>query len=264
MTMRQKKLPNGRSVFSLNRNETEHLYKEIFEDQAYILSDATALPERPMIFDVGANIGLFALFASERWPGSRIVCFEPVPEVFDVLERNLVQIPDVVARNVAVGATTEIREMVYYPRYTMLSGFGAEAAADRATVERYVRNVTGQIPDDEVRQEILEGLDEMLAGRFEQRTVPVRVETMTDVVADLAVPRIDLLKVDVEGAEIEVLRGMDNTVWNLVGSAVVEVAHNSDELDVAEALFHEHGMRTRIRQLPEYAGTNLHTLFAER
>lgn len=264
MAAQQKKLPNGKIVFSINRNETEYLYKEIFKDEAYIFPGAAELREKPVVFDVGANIGIFALFAAERWPGARIASFEPVPDVFRVLEQNTTGLPGVTAHNLALGAARETREITYYPRYTMMSGFDANPATDQATVAQYVRNVTNQIPEEEVREAILEDMDEMLAPRFEQRIVPVRMERMTDVVADLGVDRIDLLKIDVEGSELQVLRGMDEAVWAMVGSAVVEIAHEKDELDVAEALFRAQGMRTEIQQLPEYHGTNLHVLFAER
>ncbi|HEX5405294.1 MAG TPA: FkbM family methyltransferase [Pseudonocardiaceae bacterium] len=264
MLVQQRRLPNGRNVFSINRNETDYLYKEIFEDQAYINPGAAELSERPVIFDIGANIGLFAIFAAERWPGSHIVCFEPVPEVFDVLRRNIADIPGAAARNVAVGASRETREIVYYPRYTILSGFDAEAGADRATVEQYLRNVANGIDDEETRDVVLGSMDEMLADRFEQTTVAVQLERLTDAVADLGVARIDLLKVDVEGSEVQVLQGMDDAVWQMVGSAVIEIADNAGELDMAAALCHDHGMRTEIRQLPEFGGTNLHVLFAER
>jgi FkbM family methyltransferase len=39
------------------------------------------------ILDLGANIGLFALYALQRWPGSTLEAFEPDPENFALLER---------------------------------------------------------------------------------------------------------------------------------------------------------------------------------
>ncbi len=40
------------------------------------------------ILDVGANVGSFAVWASLRWPGSRIGSYEPHPGTFDYLRRN--------------------------------------------------------------------------------------------------------------------------------------------------------------------------------
>jgi FkbM family methyltransferase len=40
----------------------------------------------PRILDVGANIGLFGVFARGRWPQARITAFEPDPDNFRVLD----------------------------------------------------------------------------------------------------------------------------------------------------------------------------------
>jgi FkbM family methyltransferase len=43
----------------------------------------------PVIIDIGANIGGFTLWASQRWERSTIHCYEPVPRNFEILLRNL-------------------------------------------------------------------------------------------------------------------------------------------------------------------------------
>lgn len=52
---------------------------------AAVLDAASA----PRILDVGANIGLFGLYALTRWPGAEITAFEPDPENFRVLSRTV-------------------------------------------------------------------------------------------------------------------------------------------------------------------------------
>ena len=48
-----------------------------------------AFPAGGVVFDVGANIGMFSLMAGERMRGAgRIYAFEPVPAVFDCLRAN--------------------------------------------------------------------------------------------------------------------------------------------------------------------------------
>jgi FkbM family methyltransferase len=44
---------------------------------------------RPVILDIGANIGGFAAWAIGRWPGCFIHCYEPLPTNFELLRRNL-------------------------------------------------------------------------------------------------------------------------------------------------------------------------------
>lgn len=44
---------------------------------------------RPVIIDIGANVGSFATWALGRWPGGFVHCYEPLPANFTLLEQNL-------------------------------------------------------------------------------------------------------------------------------------------------------------------------------
>ena len=43
----------------------------------------------PVILDIGANVGSFAAWALKRWPGCFVHCYEPLPDNFALLKRNL-------------------------------------------------------------------------------------------------------------------------------------------------------------------------------
>lgn len=45
--------------------------------------------EPDLIMDCGGNTGLFTLAASTRWLSGKIICFEPMPENFDLIERHI-------------------------------------------------------------------------------------------------------------------------------------------------------------------------------
>jgi FkbM family methyltransferase len=45
----------------------------------------------PVILDIGANVGSFAAWALKRWPGAHVHCYEPLPDNFALLTRNLGQ-----------------------------------------------------------------------------------------------------------------------------------------------------------------------------
>ena len=65
------------------------LYQEIVRDWRGHLGQGMELGARAVVFDVGANIGLFTLYLSDHWPELRIYAFEPVPEVFERLRVNV-------------------------------------------------------------------------------------------------------------------------------------------------------------------------------
>jgi FkbM family methyltransferase len=50
---------------------------------------AAGVGTAPRILDVGANIGMFGVFALDRWPGARITAFEPDPDNLRVLRRTV-------------------------------------------------------------------------------------------------------------------------------------------------------------------------------
>jgi FkbM family methyltransferase len=59
----------------------------------------------PVILDIGANVGSFAAWALERWPGAHVHCYEPLPDNFALLRRNLDHVAgrSVSLNNFAVG-----------------------------------------------------------------------------------------------------------------------------------------------------------------
>ncbi len=63
-----------------------------------------------IVIDVGAHIGLFALFSSQFCKNGKIYCFEPVKENFDLLKLNLElnNIRNVVAINAAISTDNGI------------------------------------------------------------------------------------------------------------------------------------------------------------
>jgi FkbM family methyltransferase len=59
----------------------------------------------PVILDIGANVGSFAAWALKRWPGAHVHCYEPLPDNFALLTKNLGQFAgrSVSLNNFAVG-----------------------------------------------------------------------------------------------------------------------------------------------------------------
>jgi len=62
------------------------MYKEIFEQEIYKFKTST--PE-PFIIDGGANIGLATIYLKRLFPTSKIIAFEPDPDIFKFLKNNI-------------------------------------------------------------------------------------------------------------------------------------------------------------------------------
>lgn len=73
--------------------------------------DVGYVAARPVILDIGANVGSFAAWAISRWPGCYVHCYEPLPENFALLTRNLGHLEGkrVSLNNFAVGDPSRTR-----------------------------------------------------------------------------------------------------------------------------------------------------------
>lgn len=81
-------LQNNLEIYYLGKEETEYIYKEIFIEQQYLQQGIT-IKDNDYILDVGANIGLFSIFLSQLQKPLKILAFEPVKPIFEVLQANV-------------------------------------------------------------------------------------------------------------------------------------------------------------------------------
>lgn len=101
---------------------------EIFWQRAYDLPQLRGGAFRTVV-DVGANVGLAALFFLERFPVARLICVEPEPANFQLLQRNLRGTP-AVALQAALAATDGTVKMDSGP-----AAYNAKVSAETGTTE---------------------------------------------------------------------------------------------------------------------------------
>ena len=81
--------PKTGKIFVGSKNEADFIYREIFDSEDYT-GGGINLKEGDIIFDVGANIGIFSLFADIECSNKcAIYAFEPVPHNFKLLQKNI-------------------------------------------------------------------------------------------------------------------------------------------------------------------------------
>ena len=264
---RRYRLPNGLMVSQQNRHETDYLYWEIFEQRCYA-RQGIRLGEAPVIFDVGANIGMFTLFAGLHRPGAKIYAFEPLGPIFNDLEVNTSGLGlDVIRFHFGLSDRERTERFTYYPRYSTMSGQSAfaNAASEQEVIKRYLENERQQ--GSATAAVLLEEADELLAGRFAGETHQVTLRRLSDILREQGIGRIDLLKIDVQRAEMDVLLGIDEVDWPKVRQVVMEV-HDAvgepTEGRVREItrLLERHGFSVEVEQDELLAGTDRYNLFA--
>ncbi|HET6974042.1 MAG TPA: amino acid adenylation domain-containing protein [Pyrinomonadaceae bacterium] len=257
----QFELPNEMTIVCRNRNETEFMYEEIFADKTY-LNFGIRFPNDACIFDVGANIGLFTLFASRLAPQSVIYSFEPIPPVFEILRRNAeIHAPDTKLFACGLSNVSEQASFTYYPNVSLISGRFADVVADGETVKSFVMGQQGGNGNGLLSAE---QLDELIAERLTSERFTCQLKTLSEVIRAEGVEKIDLLKIDVEKAELEVLAGIDDADWPKIQQIVMEVHDLDDRVSQVTELLSGHGFAVNVQQDAMLEQTNLYNLYARR
>jgi len=166
----------------------EHIGSQMYWRGAYSWSQLRVLGrllEPTMVFaDVGANQGEFTLFAAKRLARGRVLAFEPMTEMRERLERNL-----------EANAFGNV----------LVSGLGLWSEPGRRRLFRRA----ALFEDGSVH----EGLGTLFpTAERSQEVEEIELTSLDAFREEHGIDRIDVLKVDVEGAELAVLTGAEQTL----------------------------------------------------
>ena len=221
-----------------------------------------------VVFDVGANIGLFGLRMAQRCEGDiRLIAFEPIPDIRACTERNLSEWPSATVLPFGVSRAPGQAVFTFFPNAPSLStAREADWDAQDGAFEEAVAGNTRHAPMWYARL-----LPRFLAGpiaRYLRKdTVEVRCElvTLSDVIRTHDISRVDLLKIDCEGAEEEALLGLSEADWGIIEQAVIEVHDIDGRLQRVVDLLNLHGLTEQVVEKEEaLENTRLSNVYAHR
>jgi FkbM family methyltransferase len=242
-------------IFHRNRREADFIFREVFRDNEY-LRNGVRLPDRPTVVDVGANVGGAAVLFGKACPGARIFAIEPVPHLCRVIELNArLHDIDVVVIPCAVGDTRRQTVVTYYPKNTAMSGLLA-SQADREVLKAYLGR------DEEAASAA--GLDAMVAELLVGEPIECSVQTLGQVLAGYPIDHIDLLKIDVEKAEWQVLRGIDDNLWPRIDQLVMEVHNIDGRVASCVSLLESKGFSVLVDRNQDLLNTDMYGVYARR
>jgi len=254
-------LPNGMVVAHINRGETDYMFKEIFEARAY-LQHGISLRDEICVFDVGANIGLFSLLVSQMCNNAQIYAFEPIPPISEVLALNMALYGNhAKIFDCGLGSKRDEVDFTYYPGISILSGRFANADDERKTVASFLQNQQSAENEVWLSEEQIDGL---LGKRLKSKQYTCPIRTLSEVIRENAVERIDLLKIDVEKSELDVLCGIDESDWPKIDQIAMEVHNVDSRLNQIRAILKDHGYEVAVRQDKDLKNTELYNLYATR
>jgi len=220
-------LPNGKEICCLDRLTANYIYNEIFVENVYV-KHGIEVHDGDVIFDVGANIGLFSLYVMYSFPGVKVHAFEPVPQIFDVLESNLSDYREQVKLyNYGLSRKNETVTFNYYP------GVSGDSTMNPFIWERkkndylnnYRETVCSTYPAARMVPAFLRPfvVEQGLRRLYKKVNVTCSLKTLSEVISHENIERIDLVKIDAENAEWDVLNGINSSDWKKIYQLAIEV-----------------------------------------
>jgi FkbM family methyltransferase len=143
------------------------------------LIDVAARNGERVFYDIGANVGSWTLLCRALVPDSEIVAFEPMAQHVDQFRHHTSGMKRIRLLPQALGAKDEVRE--FYP--TSYSDASSFYPLNRAGETQW--NIKNEAP------------------------CPMRVRRLDDIMEEEKLPWPDFIKLDVQGFELEVLRGAE-------------------------------------------------------
>lgn len=158
--------------------------------------DTVAKPGMTML-DIGAHVGYYSYrYANILGENGRIFAFEPHPRTFATLQHNVERFPQVTAVNLALAEQEGSAEL---HDYLMMSASGSlhydESMAALQKAQTHDSDIAPRIDHP-----------------FAAQTFTVRTTSVDDFLTTAGIGQVDLVKMDIEGAEIGALRGMQRTI----------------------------------------------------
>lgn len=197
-----------------------------------LYTDLASIPAPPprTVFDVGAHRGESAAEFSRAWKGATLHCFEPAGESFEALQARFAASPRVNCYRLALGDREHEGTLFVRSGSANTSLRKYEGSSERET----------------------------LVGEEQ-----VAVQTLGKFCADLDIRHIDFLKVDTEGADMEVIVGAEKLLaCGAVGVVQVEVGLDPDNakhvpFESCKSAFEEFGYRLfgiyeQVREFPSH------------
>lgn len=137
----------------------------------------------PIIFDIGANIGTFTTWMAKAFPKGKVYSFEPQRQVFQMLSGNAAinNLYNVYTYNIGLGKENTKIEFEE-PNYFEKNDFGTFSLVQEVITEKTKDKIV------------------------------VQINTLDWFIDYYKIPKVHLLKVDVEGMDLDVLVGGSNTI----------------------------------------------------
>ena len=223
-----------------DRVSASFIHREIFLDECYLQNGIT-IEAGDVVVDVGANVGLFALFCAERIGNAgRVVSFEPGDHAFRALELNAKGGDGtIIPRKIALGNSTGEAEIKEYNRasgWTTLQPSSESIVTDVSALAGNEFTGNRDFPGSWLVNRLIPRPLKRSIGALVARALMIdssvstcEVDTLSNQLERVEAEagerwaQIALVKIDVERMELEVVQGVSPEDWLRINQVVAEV-----------------------------------------
>jgi FkbM family methyltransferase len=266
-------------IYYVNESDLDFLLYEIIDSNSYFL-DFLELKPGAVVVDVGANIGIFSLLAVRHCQSDlQLYSFEPIPSNFICLQRNLNAYKSTAhLYNLALGDSQEDCDIEftqfgnssltasYRPKDKLISNFQPFLDYDRLLQLSKLNNK----PLFYLLKYVPFLRTYLIKKHFKKITTETklscRLSSLGRFIEKHSLDRIDFLKIDVEGAEVDVLKGIKPEQFSKIKQLCIEVHNIDHRVEKVDALLKQQGYLTLIHRNPVFVqfGLNHHMIYAKR
>jgi hypothetical protein len=107
-------------------------------------------------------------------------------------------------------------------------------------------------------------MEELLKERLIKKEYSCQLKTLSQVIKENAIAHIDLLKIDVENAELDVINGIAEGDWAKIDQIIIEVYDENDRLKKIKQMLSSNGFTVSFFQSDELKGTKFYDIYGAR
>ena len=172
-----------------------------------------------IVIDVGAAFGFYSIVASKKvGKQGKVVAIEPQPDSFEMLNKN-----------------------IKLNKLTNISTLNHAVSSKKTTLKLYSSYSTVQ----------------ERAGQNPQQYIEVSADNLDNLLGQLAIDEANLIKVDVEGAELEVLKGATGILSKSRDLALFVEVHSADLVRPLLELCGSYGLKVQFEKIYENGSSHL-------
>ncbi len=263
--MNKTRLSNKREIYCINWREAQMLQEHI---DGYF-DDFIEIKENGTIIDIGANIGIFGLELSRRYKNINILAFEPIKDIYEILKENLKlsKNQNFKAYNYGVSDRNGEEEFNYFPNSPALSSSTNEIAESKEDLITALKGSLMHAPKNWWWARLIPAFfypyiaQKLIKNPIKSKCV---IKTLSQVIEEASISKIDLLKIDCEGNELNVINGISNKHWSIIKQIVIEVNNINGRFDYINDKLTNLGYEIKVTKDPSLKETNLINLFAKK